>query len=352
MERTVRDGLFPNIRILFVGNGNVGSNAFSFYKGFLQVADRTQLVDSSYFDSPPRFSMRRLLHKFMPVFYSIVSAKILTRRINHAVNDFSPDVLFVFRGSYIESKLLKNLNCVKIHYHPDDSSNDSNRSYIFGTAEIFYDLHFTSKRHNLPEIMKRTNKPAQFIWYAYDPDWHFRSEELDFAGAGFLVGFIGHQRNDRTNLIFEVSRIYGKKFLIVGSKWDRFPSLKHASCVLSPKYGPDLKKIIAEAPIQLGLLNSLNRDQHTARSFEIPALGALLIAEDTQEHREIFGDDGINVLYFSTNQELFYKLNWVQQNPLKAAIIAKNGYEFITSGNNTWKDRASEVLDYLYTHIF
>src|SRR5437899_1069838 len=50
------------------------------------------------------------------------------------------------------------------------------------------------------------------------------------------------------------------------------------------------------------------------RSFEIPAIGTSMLAEDTSEHRALFGREGDAVLYFGTIPEMTDKLNWLLEN--------------------------------------
>lgn len=330
-------------KVLFVGHGGVGSNAYSLYKGFRSVVDRIVLVDTQHMDSPGRYTIRRVVKHLAPNSYGHFYGRILGIRVKREARKMNPDLLIVFKGSYLNTSTLKKIKATKIHYHPDDSSNSVNRTNIFEDAELQYDVHFTSKRHNVAEIFERTGRKAIFIWYAYDEEYHFRTKPADFCHRSFDVGFIGHFRPDRKELIFEIAQKYGKKFSLVGMNWDRIPKLHLIASVFRPAYGEMFSESVSKAPLQLGLLNSDNRDQHTARSFEISAAGGLILAENTQEHREIFGSEE-NALFFATKEELFQKIDWVLLNPERANRIANNGYLHITQNSNSWKDRAIEML--------
>jgi hypothetical protein len=338
---------FRRIKILFVGHGGVGSNASSLFTGLQSNVDRAVLVDTKFFDSPAKISVRRIILYFFPKFYGYVSSQIIGRIVWKRISIEKPDIFFAFKGNYLNGATLKRIDCLKVHYHPDDSSNPINRTAIFNGAESFYDIHFTSKKHNVSEIYHRTDKKVFFIWYAYDERWQFRATPLNFDYPKYQIGFIGHMRPDRSELILNLANKYGKKFAISGLKWDRIRNLQFLASLYPPSYGELFSSFVAMAPVQLGLLNSDNRDQHTARSFEIPAAGGLILAEDTAEHREIFVSED-NAIFFKSENDLYDKLSWIEAHPEKAQKIAENGFLHITRNKNTWKDRASEILNTIF----
>ena len=339
-----------DVVVLFVGHGGIGSNSLSLFNGFSSISKEAILVNTALFDSPSKYSFRRILNKLLPEIYGLIASYFLGRTVLKQVRKKNPDLLVVFKGNYLTKKVLDKINVLKIHYHPDDSTNKVNRTKIFNDAEIAYDVHFTSKKHNITEISQRTGKKTFFIWYAYDERWQFRIQPIDFKTPKFQIGFIGHMRADRKELMYQIAQKYGKNLAISGLKWNRNRKLKKLATLFPPSYGVSFSSFVKSAPIQLGFLNSDNRDQHTARSFEIPASGGLLIAEDTPEHREIFGVSG-NALFFSNEEELMNQISWVHENPEVAEKIAENGYRHITGNANTWKDRAIQILLVLNQNI-
>jgi len=327
--------------LLYVGHLGIGSNALSLLKGFDKIIANTKFIDTQYFDSPPRISIRRVFNRFSPSVYAIFSTMIVTVLVKRRLRNDKPMVMFVYKGNWLSKSVLEKFPGLKVHFHPDDSSQEVNRTNIFDAAEGSYDMHFTTRIENVTEIEARTLRPAFKTTFAYDKNWHFRESIIYFDGNEPKLGFIGHARQDRTKLILEIAKTYQKSFFISGLKWNRMKELKKFANVLTPRYQVSFSSLVAEVPLQLGLLNSANRDQHTARSYEIPAAGGLILAEDTIEHREIFDSEN-NALFFRTKTELFEKIDWVFKNPLLATKIADNGYLHITAGKNSWDDRAEE----------
>ena len=69
-----------------------------------------------------------------------------------------------------------------------------------------------------------------------------------------------------------------------------------------------------------------------------------MLAEDTDEHRQILGDDGEAAIYFRSPAEMIERLEWLlahegERERLKASI-----HKRITSEPNTYKDRLDVML--------
>lgn len=328
--------------ILFVGDLQYGSNALSLLKGFRKAGVTCNSVDTSMC-APSRFSVKRIMSYFFPTFYSRVCSFFLTKKILFALRSFKPEMFFVFKGNYVSKKILRKITCVKIHFHPDDSSAPINRSYVFDLAENYYDLHITTRSQNVDEIKVRTGRDALLTYFAYDKDWHFVKSPIDFTNRKFIVGFIGHFRSDRSHVLDALSNKYGKSLLVVGDRWRKSKDLSGRSTVQGAKYGKDFSEVIQLAPVQIGFLNSANRDEHTCRTFEIPAAGGLIIAKDTSEHRKIFSIPG-SALFFDNSDDICSHLEWINANPQSASKIASRGHSLIVEGSNSWDDRAIKLL--------
>jgi spore maturation protein CgeB len=79
------------------------------------------------------------------------------------------------------------------------------------------------------------------------------------------------------------------------------------------------------------------------RSIELPAIGAFMLAERTEEHQEIFVE-GVHCEYWASVDELTEKMRWYARHPTRARAIAVQGHSLITAGGFTYGERAREVL--------
>jgi spore maturation protein CgeB len=81
------------------------------------------------------------------------------------------------------------------------------------------------------------------------------------------------------------------------------------------------------------------------RSFEIPAVGGFILAEDTLEHRAIFGEEGTAALYFNSAPEAAEKAKWAIGHPVERLAMARAAHRLVTAGGHTYKDRLASMLE-------
>jgi spore maturation protein CgeB len=318
-------------RVLFIGNDWYGSNATSLRNAIVRRGHECLTLDAT---GVHRGRMIRRRLGLTPSAPSAVTA--WNRRIIAALEAWRPDVVLVFSGMAVESKTLAHTSAVRVHYHPDDTANPENISPIYATAEKIYDLHVTTKSFNVDELRQRGASNVLYVPCAYDRDWHLPIQSN--TKGKYQLGFIGTRRPDRHKLICQLASEWQKKFLLCGRGWRRYPRIRASATVQGAQYGVSLSEAVAAAPLQLGLLNSANRDQHTCRSYEIPAAGGVLVAERTQEHMLML-EEGTEALYFSSEAELLEHVSRLTSDPIKMRHMRAAASRRIRGGTNTYEDR-------------
>jgi hypothetical protein len=131
---------------------------------------------------------------------------------------------------------------------------------------------------------------------------------------------------------------------LYGRGWSRSRPLKrvHATMVMGVEYSGAM----CASTVCPCLVRRSNRDGHVMRSFELPAMGALMLAEWTDEHLELFDQD-VHCAYWSCPEELADKARYLVGHPGIARKIAGKGHERVVSGGNTYADRAMGILHHL-----
>ena len=91
-------------------------------------------------------------------------------------------------------------------------------------------------------------------------------------------------------------------------------------------YADDYARALTGSRIGLGFLRKVCPDQHTTRTFEIPACGSLLLADRTEEHQQFF-EEGKEAEFFASCEELLDKLKFYCSNESARKLVADRGYQ-------------------------
>ncbi|MGV9679881.1 CgeB family protein [Nocardia sp. NPDC003482] len=330
------------MRILYLGDDWVGSNARSLADGFRAAGHEVLVVDTTAVTLPARLSpawtYAKATGRRAPWDVAAVHDEI-----DALARDFAPDMLFAFKSVHLDQgRLLSVPAALRVHYSPDDVANPENTSAEYLARESEWDLIVTTKRHNVPELRERGARAVAYVASAYDPAWHHPCARR--GGERFLAGFIGAQRPDRTGLLVDLARAHGDDFVVYGPGWRRVAPLRRTrAAVRGPVYGERFSLAVAAVTANLVLLNSANRDTHTCRSYEIPAAGGLFVGERTAEHAELL-TEGSECFLFSSPAELREILDRCARRPDEAAKVAEAGYRRIVTGANSYLDRAREIV--------
>ena len=67
-------------------------------------------------------------------------------------------------------------------------------------------------------------------------------------------------------------------------------------------------------------------------------------SEDTEDHREIFSEEGKAVVYFNNIGRVIEKARWLRESDDERQRLARSSHEIITSGKHTYRDRLASML--------
>lgn len=273
--------------------------------------------------------------------------KEFSQRLIEACKECRPRWLVATGLAPIEAQALKEmgvLDVIRINYLTDDPWNPAHRASWFMKALPLYDYLFSPRSANLEDLRKIGGPNVSYLPFAYAPELHFPEppdapeEQVQFDAD---VVFAGGADQDRVPYIAALIKT-GFKVALYGGYWERFKETrKYTRGQANPK---TLRKAIRGAKVALCLVRRANRDGHCMRTFEVPAIGACMLAEDTEEHREIFGKEGEAVIYFKTIPEMIEKLRWLLEHDNKRQHLAQAAHDLIVNGRNTYKDRLITML--------
>jgi spore maturation protein CgeB len=232
----------------------------------------------------------------------------------------------------------------RLNFLTDDPWNRWHRAPWFMNALRAYDQVLSPRRANIEDLRRHGCASVAYLPFAYSPRIHFPEalvtpdEHRDFAAD---VTFAGGADAERRRVVAALIR-EGFSVSLYGQYWNWYPETRRfARGHANPA---TLRRAVAGAKVALSLVRRANRDGHAMRTFELGAMGACMLAEDSEEHRQILGSDGESVLYFRSEEEMIDRMHWLvehegERRRLRAAVHAR-----ITGGGNTYADRLSAML--------
>ena len=272
----------------------------------------------------------------------------LNKRILKKTKLFLPDIIFIVKGNNVFPTTLKKLKhqykTKIISWSQDDMFNKINRSYYYTLGLKYYDLIVTQKSFNIFELKNLGAKKihfqnAAFCLRNHRPFFKTLTKTID-------VLFIGSAEKERFESMNFLAKS-GIKINVFGYGWHKKRYLAHHINLDIQKkelIGSEYIKAISSSKITLCFLRKINRDLQTNRTFEIPACGAFMLAERTNEHVELF-DEGKEVEFFNSKEELLDKVKYYLKNSAQRERIAKAGYNRVLKDKHTYDHRVLEMLE-------
>ena len=238
------------------------------------------------------------------------------------------------------------MGILRLNYLTDDPWSAVHQAGWFMEALPYYDQVFSPRRSNMADI-HRLGCDAFYMPFAYDPEIHFpESVASNEEKARFTcdVVFVGGADRDRVQWVAPLIHA-GFKVHLYGGYWDRFRETRASARGIADLQ--TFRKAVSVARVALCLVRRSNRDGHSMRSFELAAMGACILAEDTAEHREIFGEDGEAVVYFQGVEEVVEKLQWLLERESERRRLALAARARISSRGNTYADRLKDMIRHI-----
>lgn len=224
-----------------------------------------------------------------------------------------------------------------------------NRSLYYTLGIKYYNLIVTQKSYNIKELKSLGAKRVLFQNKAYSKDIHKPQKcNKDFKLDVVFIGFPEKDRNEHIKYLIDNKikvNIFGYPHIWKKKKYNMI----HKNIYINNKHliGIEYAKVLSCSKISLCFLRKANRDLQTSRSIEIPACGGFMIAERTDEHKELFEEDK-EAVYFNTKEELLEKVKYYLEHKEERKQIAKAGYERTRNSGYSYDDRVEEILKVIY----
>lgn len=285
-----------------------------------------------------------------------------------------PELLWAEKQEYLYPEVLLGLQQTGtrlLHYTPDPYFSLTWKQTRLADACLpLYDFVVTTKSYEMDAYTARCRKVIYSPLGYSEADHRPLSPTDSGLRAAFRsdVSFVGGWEPRRQRLLSALSKA-GHEIKIWGYSWEhvsdgrwtprryvrgrrlagrepfrlaRDPNLA-ARVQGGEIYGDAYSWSIAGSRISLGFLRSICPDQHTTRTFEIPACGSMLLADRTPEHEEFFRE-GVEADFFSDEDELIAKASFYLGNEAVRGRVASAGYERCRRSGYAYECRLRDIL--------
>lgn len=303
----------PSLRILFVGSQWHGSDSTGLARGLRRLGHAVFTVDDDAYLPPGRsLAMRAFRRLCRPSLERAYNAAIVADAA-----DLRPNLLVVCKGANVRPETIlavKRLGIYATCFYPDVSMTAHGGN--IPRCIPLYDWVFTSKSFGLRDLKERFGvERCSLLHHGADLECH-RPLGMD-AGVGTLASdccFVGTWSPKKEQLLLALIRDLPQVNLRIWcAQWKRFGSAELQPYVTGRDvFGDAYAAVVHCAKINLGLLSEIrpgasSGDLVTARTFQIPACGAFMLHERTDELAQFF-TEGEEVACFANGKEMVNKV--------------------------------------------
>jgi hypothetical protein len=296
----------------------------------------------------PDWSRSRLVNRFLPqVGHNWASQRLLTH-LRGCKNRYR--WIIIFKGMQFSRQILEECrrlapDALWININPDDPYNllsraASNLNVI--ESLTFFDAYCIWSQLIADRLRIDGCNKVIYLPFGYDTTYHV-THKLQHQASVARISFIGSWDKEREAILAQLS---GCDFCIYGNGWNRaayhFPL--RASLAYRDVFGVEMATLIASSDICLNLLRPQNRGSHNMRTFELPAMGGLMLTSRTAEQQEFFPENDSCYMY-ADDAEMKAKIEYILANKREADQVRARGLE--RASQHSYTNRARFLLSEL-----
>jgi len=296
-------------------------------------------------DQRPFFRRGTLLNKLQAHLLVGPSVSAFGDAVCEAARREKPDVVFL-EGFYIAPRFVRRLRalCPLVVGYTSD---------YFGFNSYFYrHLRRSASLYDAIVITNTLNNAYLEQWgarrilltpFGYDPGQHFPVQVTPAQRARFEcdVAFGGHREPFYEEML-RALKAAGLSLRVSGATWADAGFLAPEEKVgfVSPD---EYRAMVCASKVAPAFLSKWNKNTSGGRTFEVAAMGALLIAERTDEQVGYFRE-GVEAEFFSSSVELVDKARRNVRDAIARSAMAAAGNRRCLESGYTYADRMRELL--------
>jgi len=360
------------MRILFLGQIGLGQTSLMRMRAFTRLGHQVRGVNTVEPWKRAPWLKRQVQRRIQCG--SVVNE--INRSVLEAAREFRPSLVWAEKQEFLRVETLNELHKLGsrlVHFTPDPYFTLSwKRTRLMDLAMGSFDALVYCKSYERDQY-KFFGKPLVYMPLGYCDEVHRPAASHD-ARWSCDAGFLGGWEPRRERLLHAIAAA-DIRLKIWGGYWDFLRDGKwtprrhiilrqlagtdcfrfHRDDLLNRAhqggevYGDDYARALTGAGIGLGFVRKVVPDQHTTRTFEIPACGSLLVADRTDEHRDFF-EEGKEAEFFSSKEELLDKVTFYCGNDTARKRIAAGGYKRCNDGKYAYVHRLRTALESIHPY--
>jgi hypothetical protein len=255
-----------------------------------------------------------------------------------------PDVFLAYRGTHVLPSTLRNMRAKRVSINNDDPFSPGAsalhwRRFRAGLPE--YDTNFVYRHRNLDDYRAAGARNVHLLRSFYIPA---RNYPMDIPQE-YDVVFAGHFEPDGRDAVLARVLDEGIDLRIFGPEWESSPLVNR---IPMPEYldGERYNRVLNASKIVLSFLSTLNRDTYTRRCFEVPASGAFLLSQYSDDLASLF-EEGREIAFFRNAGELVEKIRYYLAHDEERRAIARAGHERVRKDGHDVTGRMRQMLEVL-----
>lgn len=261
-----------------------------------------------------------------------------------------PDVAFLFRGDQIwPSSILrlKMAGCRVVGWQNDNPFAARYPRYFwrhFRRGLRHYDLLYAYRPANVAHFLSHGCPRVELLRSFYSRELHHPSDDRRFECD---ATFVGHWEPDgREECVRRLLARTDLRFVVRGPLWERSGVAalirERQGLIPGPAVGPDYARALNSTKVAIVFLSKLNEDTYTRRCFEIPACGAFMLSEYSDDLASLF-EPGVEAEYFRSAEECVDKTRFYVEHDTARERIARAGHARLVRDGHEARDRALQV---------
>jgi len=276
-----------------------------------------------------------------------------------SVKEFRPHFVFAYRATHIFPSTLRKIKrfspeIALIQYCNDDpfspKANKVHWRHLQRSIPL-YDIHFVYRYHNVENFKQHGAKLVELLrsYFVTERNFPVVINEEDHRFLCDIV-FAGHYEGDWRIDCLEAVLMNGFKLNLFGGGWDKAKgalsphSPIHGLYPIVPVVDEEYRKALSGAKIALSFLSKLNRDTYTRRNFEIPATGAFMLSEYSDDLATLFVE-GKEAEFFRSKQEMLDKIKYYLSHDFERQDIARRGRERVMNEGHDVVARMKQMIN-------